>query len=324
VRRGLESPWFLIKSLRTTRTVKTLAQILSLFLFFATARLANSEEAIRFSSSDVVAFIGGGDVAAAQFTGHLESLLARDFPGTRFRNFGWEGDTVFAQPRDFNFPPLKEHLKKARVTVAIVQFGRTEALSDERADFKGAYLKVLSEIQQNVPRVVVITPIPFERPVEPLPDLSKRNDKIRKMSETIREIAKEKNLPIIDLFRALDKQTGRLTEDGLQLTPFGHSIVARAFVDAIGIKSADSATADGKWQNAKLEHLRQTVIAKNRLWFNYWRPQNWAFLGGDRTEQPSSRDHRDPKIRWFPQEMEQYPLLIAGKEQEIASLVSEK
>jgi hypothetical protein len=304
--------------------LKTLAQILSLFLLFATARVATAAEAIRFSSSDVVAFIGGADVAAGQFTGHLESLLAREFPGTRFRNLGWEGDTVFAQPRDYNFPPLKEHLKKAQVSVAILQFGRTEALSDERSDFKAAYLKVLSEIQEVVPKVILVTPIPFEKASEPLPDLSKRNSRLREISEIIRDIANEKKIRVVDLFPALDQQTNRSTEDGLQLTPWGHSIVARAFIEAMGINVVDSATADGQWQNAKLEQLRQAVIAKNRLWFNYWRPQNWAFLGGDRIEQPSSHDHRDPKIRWFPQEMEKYPKLIAEKEKQIESLASEK
>jgi hypothetical protein len=45
---------------------------------------------------------------------------------------------------------------------------------------------------------------------------------------------------------------------------------------------------------------------------------NWAFLAGDRTEQPSSRDHRDQKIRWFPAEMNQFLPLIETKEREIA------
>src|SRR6266446_3256251 len=67
------------------------------------------------------------------------------------------------------------------------------------------------------------------------------------------------------------------------------------------------------------ERLRQMIQAKNRLWFDYWRPMNWAFLHGDRTEQPSSRDHRDPKIRWFPEEMEKFRPLIEAKEKEIWS-----
>ena len=73
----------------------------------------------------------------------------------------------------------------------------------------------------------------------------------------------------------------------------------------------------GAWSNEKCEKVRQAVIAKNRLWFNYWRPQNWAFLNGDRTEQPSSRDHRDPKKRWFPEEMEKFLPMIEAKEREI-------
>jgi hypothetical protein len=64
-------------------------------------------------------------------------------------------------------------------------------------------------------------------------------------------------------------------------------------------------------------------VAENRLWFNYWRPENWAFLGGDRTEQPSSRDYRDPKIRWFPAEMEKFVPMIEAKEREIAKQADE-
>src|SRR5205809_339944 len=51
---------------------------------------------------DVVAFLGGADVEAEQHGGHLEALLAARNRGleVRFRNFGWEGDTVHTQPRD--------------------------------------------------------------------------------------------------------------------------------------------------------------------------------------------------------------------------------
>jgi hypothetical protein len=48
--------------------------------------------------------------------------------------------------------------------------------------------------------------------------------------------------------------------------------------------------------------------------------QNWAFLAGDRTNQPSSRDWRDPTIRWFPPEREKLLPLVAEKENEIWDL----
>ena len=90
---------------------------------------AESPLASTLRTNDIVAFVGGSDVAAAQHAGHLEVLLAVRFPGARFRNFGWEGDTVFAQRRDFGFPSRGEHLKRARVSVLFIEFGRAEAVS---------------------------------------------------------------------------------------------------------------------------------------------------------------------------------------------------
>ena len=96
------------------------------------------------------------------------------------------------------------------------------------------------------------------------------------------------------------------------------ALVARAFAQQLGLgkfaRRAGEPDKNGAWPNARFEHLRQTVVAKNKLWFDYWRPQNWAFLAGDRTSQPSSRDHRDPKKRWFPEEMEKFLPLIAVEE----------
>ena len=68
--------------------------------------------------------------------------------------------------------------------------------------------------------------------------------------------------------------------------------------------------------------LVDLIRAKNRLWFDYWRVQNWAFLAGDRTEQPSSRDHLDRTKRWFPAERERFLPLIEKKEQEIWDLAA--
>jgi hypothetical protein len=69
--------------------------------------------------------------------------------------------------------------------------------------------------------------------------------------------------------------------------------------------------------------LSGLVSDKNRLWFNYARPQNWAFLAGDRTNQPSSRDHIDRNKRWFPEELEHFVPLIEAKEKDIWNAVSQ-
>ncbi len=277
---------------------------------------------------DVVAFIGAADVATAQHTGHVEALLALKYHGlgAHFRNFGWEGDTVFAQPRDVGFPSLKTHLERARATVILVQFGRTEALNGRAAlpGFLSAYKKLIDECAQQTPRLVLVTPPPFEKGGELLPDLSAHNSDLAEYARAIRDLARERGLPLADLFTELggiSHGQPRLTDTGLQLTPRGHAFVARAFARQLGFgelaNRAGEPDESGAWPNAGFEKTRQAVVTKNRLWFNYWRPQNWAFLGGDRTSQPSSRDHRNPNIRWFPDELEKFVPLILEAETRI-------
>jgi len=277
-------------------------------------------------SNDVVAFVGGSDVAAAQFAGHLETLLAVKFPGVRFRNFGWEGDTVFAQPRDFGFPPISEHLKRAGATVVFLEFARAETLDSKRSvtNFSAAYEKLINEIAKQTTRVILVTPPPFESAAEPLPDLSLRNKDLAIYANTVRALGQRHGLPVVDLYSEfLNASHGgqRLTDNGLQLTSRGYGLVAAAFARRLGFGDVAAHTGElslsGVWAHPEFEDLRAKVCEKNKLWFNYWRPQNWAFLGGDRVTQPSSHDHRNPKVRWFPAEMEKYVPLIREKEVEI-------
>ncbi|MDA1277850.1 MAG: GDSL-type esterase/lipase family protein [Verrucomicrobia bacterium] len=292
------------------------------------------EGRFELKQNDVVAFVGGADVSSAQYAGHLEALLTARYSGSgvRFRNFGWEGDTVNDQPRDVGFPSLIDHLAQNGVTVIIVQYGRGESLSGSAGlpGFITAYSQLMEEFSKLTPRLLLVTPHPFEKGGGSLPDLSQRNSDLEQYSIIIRAIARQRKLPVIDLFAEFGGESHsvlQLTQDGLQVTPRGHGLLAAAFVRQLGFSelagSAGAPSANGVWPVENFEKLRQAVIAKNTLWFNYWRPQNWAFLGGDRTSQPSSRDHRDPSIRWFPEEMHNFVSLIEAKEAEIAKLAAD-
>lgn len=307
---------------------QTLVLAVALAFVCVCVRLDAAEAArgLVLRSNDVVAFVGGSDVAAAQFTGHVEALLAIKYPGVRFRNFGWEGDTVFSQPRDFNFPPLAEHLRRAGATVIFLQFGRAEVLSGKETvpKFHAAMDKLVSECARQTSRIVLVAPPPFENGDEPLPDLSQRNAQLAAHVTALRTLSQQRSLPFIDLFSefgGVAHSEPRLTDNGFQITPRGHALVAGGLARQLGFVEiaarAGSISEDGAWSNARFEKLRQSVIEKNTLWFNYWRPQNWAFLGGDRTNQPSSHDHRNTRVRWFPTEMQKYLPLIAEKEMEM-------
>ena len=66
-----------------------------------------------------------------------------------------------------------------------------------------------------------------------------------------------------------------------------------------------------------MQSLIQSIQRKNRLWKQYYHPTNWAFLFGDRQHVPASRDHADTKRRWFLDEIESLPRLIAETESDI-------
>ena len=158
-------------------------------------------------------------------------------------------------------------------------------------------------------------------------DLRPLNSSLARYAEAIADLGRERAWRVVDLFTRLRQRppgAASLTSDGMHLTPRGEAVAARVFAQELGWDPVDAGFSEpsegGVWTDPRWEGLRQAVVAKNRLWFDYWRPMNWAFLGGDRTEQPSSRDHRDPKIRWFPAEMERFQPLIYSAEARIDSL----
>jgi hypothetical protein len=276
-----------------------------------------------FQTNDIVAFLGGANVVAAQQSGQLEALLTLAYPEhrLRFRSLAWEGDTVFAQPRELNFPSLTNQLATVGATVIVFQFGQTEARAGEakRADFVEAYDQLLLACARQTPRLIVVIPPPFEATGDPLlPDLTRHNADLGRYAASIRTLATQHGATVVDLsgkaLPAVSGNSGRLTRDGWHLTPAGQSRVAASMARQLGVEEATLRAA------LPFEAIRQKVVAKNRLWFQASRPTNWAFLGGDRTEQPSSHDHRDPKVRWFPAEMEQFGPLIATAENEIHQL----
>lgn len=283
----------------------------------------------QFRTNDVLAFVGGEDSVEMHRLGYLELVLARALPShqIRYRGLGWEGDTVYEQPRELNFPKWPEQLRRCGATVVICQFGQAEALQgpDRTEAFMEAYGRFLDLLTSTVPRVILVSPTRFEPGTGLLPDLTPHNATLAVQVRRQRELATRRGFTFVDLFSAGSPAPGvRRTRDGWHLNPSGLWDAAQAIANELGhgagIPTGAVPDRDGRLTAPELEPLHRAILGKTQLWFHYWRPENWAFLNGDRTEQPSSRDHRDPKIRWFPKEMEQYAPLIEAREREIAEL----
>ncbi len=233
---------------------------------------------------EVLVFAGQTNLVREQKSGGLESVLATAFAKQRpvFRHMSWEGDTVYAQWRDLNFGDWKAQLDAAGATTVVAQFGQVEAFDGvtRLPEFSSAYHRLLDQFAARTPRLVLVSPMPFEKPVAShAPDLTKRNVDVQAYANAVRDIAKQRGAVFVDLFTPLSNRgenAARLTDNGMHLNEEGLREVARIVAQQLG---ASFSEADD------LSKLREAIVEKNRLFFDCWRPANWSFVYGDRITQ---------------------------------------
>lgn len=239
--------------------------------------------------NDVVTFIGAGNLEAAQKHAHLETILTSGFPRhqLRFRNVAWEGDTVYEQWRDVNFGAWHEQLAWLKSSVLFVQFGQLESLDgpEKLPAFIAAYERLLAQFEKQTRQIVMLSPMLFEQPAAKLaPDLLKQNANIRSYAEAIRKLAEQRKHLYVDLLKVAPGKT--ITRDGIHLLPQSHRLVDRMIAEQLEVPASPGIEIPG---------LRSLIQEKNRLWFDYWRPMNYAFAFGDRMHVAFGRG--DPTLR---------------------------
>ena len=291
-------------------------------LFLLALTVAVQAQPFELKPNDVIALTGGSNIERTRFNGYLQTSLIASKPELKIkvRNFGWEGDTVFEQWRDGghtgNLDPKRaaaerriqsetgtdswrqqrdwrQQLKEVGATVVIAQFGQMESLNGEEKlpQFIEAYEKLIAEFADEGRRVVLVAPVPFERSAA-----------LNEYSEAVRELATKLNIFFIGPIRPI----------GPILTDEGQQDMAATITEALGLKPTDT------------EPIRTQVLEFERLWFDYWRPMNWAFLTGDRTNVPYSKDWKDTSKRIFPQEMEDFRPLLDQAEKNIWAAIEGK
>ena len=287
--------------------------------------VAAAEPPLELAGDDVVVFLGGTDMVRAQRSGHLETLLTWRFknePPT-FRDLSWEADTVFALGteterwrrggyRGINaLGNLEKQLDDLKATAVLVQLGKNEAFAGGRRveAFSQATDKLFERLTKNNRRLVVLSPIPFEKATNPLlPDLTSRNDDLKLYVEALRQQAVKHESIFVDLFT---NEELPLTQNGQHVAPDKQAALASRTAVSMGI--------DRPSGFAGLEDLLTAVREKHRLWFNYWRPANWKCLFGDDNRRVFSIGSRKnvPSIR---DEHEKLPELIAAAEANVVAV----
>ncbi len=309
------SYFLLTETISRRRSVKKV--LLALLLFPVISVNAQSIETPFLNGKDLrIIFAGGTNIANMRKDAYLETLLLAENPQKqlRLRNLGWDGDTVYEQFRDVGFGSWSKSIDSLEANVVFVQFGQMESLDGiGRIDsFITAYKKLVNQIRHNGRKILLISPIPFEpEKLSHIADNPLAAAPVEQYVAEIKKLAGLLGLGFLDVYHPLKESAlaGTLTTNGIHLNSEGQKLMASLVLTKLGYHP--------HFDN-KLESLREEVLRKNILWFNYWRPGNWAFLYGDRMTVPFSHDWTDKSKRIFPEEMKTFENLMKDAEERIA------
>lgn len=287
--------------------------ILRIFLaLFFCVTVSTADPAVTFKDGDTVVLLGDTFFERDYHYGQIETLLtAAAAKDVRFRNLGWSGDTPRCESRSYFGPPaegfdrLQKQLAEIKPTVVIACYGAVDAFLGEPGvkDFIAAYGKLIDMLQKTGARVVLMSPPAVSRDTKQWPSLEGYEAKQALYRDAIRDLAKARSLPFADLLAAT-KDLKTATVNGVTLTEADYRAVAPAVVQSLGLP-LDAAAISSAQSNVA---LTKAIVAKNRLFFHRWRPQNEIYLFGSRKHEQGNNGVEIP----------QFDPIIAESEKEVA------
>jgi len=261
-----------------------------------------------------IVFLGNSLAERMEHFGYFETLLHRTFPDSEitFRNMGYPAhtpafrpeagtDNPWAFPGGEKFrPEINAHhgkghyphpdewltILKADTIVAFFGFNESFDGKDGVANFKAELAAFVDHTLSHSyngadksPQLVLATPTAVEQhPAYHLPDAAERNGLLKLYSDAVAQVAKEKNVGLLDLFTPTSKSfatnDGSLTINGVHLSSEGYKNLAPLLLKDLFGKSG-SVDEDGGM-------LRQAVYDKSWFWRNDYRMLNGVHAYGQR------------------------------------------
>ncbi|MDA0814834.1 MAG: hypothetical protein O3C21_20845, partial [Verrucomicrobia bacterium] len=206
-------------------------------------------------------------------------------------------------------------MRAVDASVVVAQFGQMELYGGESrlGEFVAAYHRLLDRFATKTKRVVLIPPVPC----------NDRNSET--YARAVEEIAELRGAVFCDLYddlilRSQKESAPWMADDGIHLNPFGCTAVA--FYVSRDLCGDDNQSLPGFLPSQQrfptFPALRESIVEKNRLWFDCWRPMNWAFAYGDRTTQLFGQPVENQP--YLTEELAQYKALIDQEEARIFTL----
>ncbi len=291
---------------------------------------------------DRVVFLGDTFFEREARYGVLETGLHRRWPERHFefRNLGWPADTVTGDARvgygpgefkksrwqrpktqfdpDYGFNKMVDQVKQEKPSVVFINYGSNEAFGGVEGidEFKKNYVRLIDAIEALGCRVILITPPLREQESTASTEPGMDNNVLDLYVSGIRSIAKEKQVPIVDLLSFsgmfnhvyVKSEMGALTTNGLHLTEYGYVAVLASLLEASGISAAADCLIHAR--AVLKDPLRKKVIRKNR-WLTYrLRPQNSTYV----------LYFRRHEMGHIAEELKQFDHFVQQDEEEIARM----
>jgi putative heme-binding domain-containing protein len=257
--------------------------------------LKNSTLPLEFFDGERIAFVGNSTAEKMNLYGNFESRLHLRFPEKKLivRNFARPADEVGNRQRPGNYDLLDDPLYSFSPDTVLCFFGYNESYAGEKNTdgFKRAYLSFLKQFSErytrddsgSTVRFVLVTPVAFENTNDPLmPNADEINANIARYVDVVKQVGKEANAPVVDLFQAT--KTAFDAEPKCQYTLAGFSLISKG--DQLLGKLLDEGLF-GKASEPKAELLEKVRTAVNdKSWVHaqdYRMLNGWYVYGGRRT-----------------------------------------
>ena len=258
---------------------------------FGTLGVAAERAPLTVKQGDHIAIIGGGVADRLQHDGTLEAMFAKANPTADlvFRNLGFVGDEIETRMRSESFGSPEEWLKRVQADVVLAFFGFNESFAgkDGLADFKGKLQGLIHKTLaadysgKGKARLVLFSPSAAEKGIDPdWQDVSAINANLALYSAAMAEVAKEMDVPFVDLFtiskEAYAKAKAPLTVNGLHLSEAGYEALAPEMFKALAGTNAPALNDD-------LKRIRAAVQERNAWFFSRYRTVDGYNVYGGRS-----------------------------------------
>lgn len=310
--------------MRTTCSQKFFLLLIFIQLTSCTFEPKSSSGPLVFEQNEKVLFLGNAFFENSFANGEIETMFSLCFPkkNITFRNLGWSGDNVnayartrarngqrFGAPED-GFSILTQQITDFKADKIFIAYGFNESFENERGiNSYGQGLKyLLNMLQLHCPELIVISTLPMEKGYG-IPDdhIEKRNSVLKKYAEATKKITMDGRYRFIDLFTPFSHENNN-TINGIHLSSKGYRKAGNLIANELSFPKPAV-----KIDSREADQIRNTIIKKNTLFFQRWRPQNDAYVYG-------LRKHEQPIAQEEPAQIEPF----IAKQEETIKLLLEK